>query len=211
MIEDRFGELRGAFGFLDGCRWEIQSCRDPQIQNAYYNGWTSSHNIANLFAFAPDGCIIYSVLNCPGSWNDARLARDGGLYDVLSQVNDDEFLIADSIFPSSAESEHLMGGQKIRRPPRENELQLPSTPEEVHFLWALVAARQSAEWGVASLNRSFPRIRSPWRWTPLDDLHRHRRKNTIETMVHLHNFRTRRMGRNQIRTVWDFTFDPEDY
>ena len=202
IIESRFPTLQGAFGFVDGCRWEIEACASDSLkENAYYNGWTSTHNIANLFVFGPDGCGMFYVINCPGSWNDSRVARDGNLYDVLRLIPDREYLIADSIFPTSDESRELMGGQKIRRPPKANETQ-PESASELKFMSDLVSARQTAEWGIAGVTRSFPRVKKLWRWNSASRNFGSRRKELIETIIFLHNFRARSLGLNQIRSVW---------
>ena len=147
--------------------------------------------------------VVFAITNCPGSWNDSRIARDGGLYETLRGVSEQEYLLADAIFPSSSEAQLLMGGHKIRRPPKQNEL-MPES--EAIFFRQLVAARQSAEWGIASLTRTFPRLTEVWRWdTDLGcDVGR---RQVIETIIHLHNFRTRTLGENEIKSVWDTTFE----
>ena len=45
------------------------------LQNAYYNGWTCAHYCSCILAFAPDGKIIYLILNAPGSWYNSAMAE----------------------------------------------------------------------------------------------------------------------------------------
>lgn len=61
----------------------------------------------------------------------------------------------------------------------------------------LLSYRQTAEWGNRSLQGSFGRLR-----VPLEIKHTARRANLLETVTRLHNLRARRVGLNQIRTVY---------
>ncbi|KAL7748219.1 hypothetical protein RI367_006405 [Sorochytrium milnesiophthora] len=75
LITARADLLQGAFGFVDGLKLPIMTSGVPDIENAYYNGWTCAHYISNVLTFAPDGTIIHAVLNSPGSWHDAAVSR----------------------------------------------------------------------------------------------------------------------------------------
>jgi hypothetical protein len=66
LICNREPCLSGCFGFADGLNLEIMSPSDPSTQNAFYNGWTSSTVCSQVFAFAPDGTIIFASYNNPG-------------------------------------------------------------------------------------------------------------------------------------------------
>lgn len=103
--------------------------------------------------------MIFAATNFPGSWNDSRVARDSGLYNLLrNTVYREWFLVGDSIFPTTQIAEEEMGGQKIRRPPKENESQ-PITQNELQ----LIAARQAAEWRNKDLVRGLPRVSTKWK------------------------------------------------
>ena len=189
IIAMRYPRLRGAIGFLDGLKLPVHPPSDEYWRNAMYNGWTCDYYVSNLLLFGPDGCIFHYVSNAPGSWNDARLARDGGLYDILdSRLDDDQFIVADSIFPAH--------GTKVKRPPKVDEPG-PDCAESLLFFRDLISARQSAEWGMGGLERTFPRLTARFHWE---------RKGIRGTVLlicyHLVNFRAREMGLNQIRTVW---------
>ena len=72
------------------------------IQNAYYNGWTCSHYCSCILAFAPDGTIIYAILNAPGSWHDSAIA--GPLYDeLLTNTLDGYRILSDTAFPRKSD------------------------------------------------------------------------------------------------------------
>ena len=185
----RYPRLRGAIGFLDGLKLPVHPPSDEYRRNAMYNGWTCDYYVSNLLLFGPDGCIFHYVSNAPGSWNDARLARDGGLYGILdSRLDEDQFIVADSIFPAH--------GTRIKRPPKMDEPG-PESPESLLFFRDLVSARQSAEWGMGGLERTFPRLTARFHWE-----NKGIRGKVLLICYHLINFRAREMGLNQIRTVW---------
>lgn len=61
---------------------------------------------------------------------------------------------------------------------------------------ACVSVRQAAEWGMRTLQSTFPRIKIPLTWdTP-------ERGRLLEIVMYMNNFRARLVGRNQIRTVY---------
>ena len=189
IIAIRYPRLKGAIGFLDGLKLPLHPPLDEYSRNAMYNGWTCDFYVSNLLTFGPDGCIFHYISNSPGSWNDARLARDGGLYDILeTRLDENQFLVADSIFPAE--------GTKIKRPPKIDEPS-PQTAEEMLFYRDLISARQSAEWGMGGLERTFPRVTARFQWEV-----KGLRGKVLQICFHLFNFRAREMSFNQIRTVW---------
>ncbi|RPA81008.1 hypothetical protein BJ508DRAFT_209660 [Ascobolus immersus RN42] len=198
LITRRHGnELAGAFGMVDGCHLPVACSGDLDIQNAYYNGWCSSHFTSNLFVFAPDGTIIYATVNAPGSWHDSKVARS--LYrKIIDKTPDNFFLIADTAFPAS--SPVLRG--RIRCPPKRNAVAPFQTAEEafrlVRFFEKLVSARQAAEWGMHALQGPFSRLKMPM---PSHDSAF--RKLILDICSRLHNLRTRCVGINQIKTVYE--------
>ena len=59
-------------GFVDGCSIKIGCTSDPDIQNAYYNGFTCDTCVNNVFLFSLEGKIIHAPYNFPGSWSFIR-------------------------------------------------------------------------------------------------------------------------------------------
>ena len=151
----------GAVGFVDGLNLLIFNPLDPDTQNAYYNGWLADTYCSNIFVFAPDGRIIYQVLNAPGSWHDARIARLGGYFKYLDRHCPDPFyFVADSAFPRPAAC-----GGKIMRPRKHGELSNHADNDLENALdlvtdSACVRVRQAAEWGMRALQSAFPRTKS---------------------------------------------------
>jgi hypothetical protein len=53
LIIHRHPLLQGAFGSIDALALPVQEADDPEIENATYNGWKSSHFISNVIAISP--------------------------------------------------------------------------------------------------------------------------------------------------------------
>lgn len=196
MIEGKYSLLSGAFGFVDGLRLPIQVPGDPDLENAYYNGWVSQHNIGNIFCFAADGTIMHARLNAPGSFHDSRNSHS--LYEALTdplKTPDPFFICGDSAFP------RMPGvlSNKIRVPLKEK-TRLPADEDElvrvVMFDQQLVAARQAAEWGMHSLQATYEILRVP---LTADVSKRFR---ILLLVCRLHQVRVRLDGIGQIQTVF---------
>lgn len=196
LISSKHPLLVGAFGFVDGLNLPVQTAANPTVENFTYNGWTCEHYISNIFAFAPNGRIIFAVLNAPGSYHDAKIAQP--LYDkLLNRTPEGSFILSDTAFPRLAP----WMKNKIRAPIKDGD-RLPDDPMErlqmKRMSEHVTSARQAAEWGMRSLQGSFGRLKVP---LPIND-HRWRR-NILEVCSMLHNVRTVRVGINQIRTVYE--------
>ncbi|PLW38814.1 hypothetical protein PCANC_16582 [Puccinia coronata f. sp. avenae] len=134
------------------------------VQNAYYNGWTCSHYYSCILTFSPDGKIIYSILNAPGSWHDAAIAAP--LYNQLVYNTPQGYrILSDTAFPRKAE--HM--DQQILAPVKRGD-RLPETPRLYSRLKVLndqvVSAQQAAKWGMHSIQGLFARLKLP---LPADD------------------------------------------
>ncbi|CAK5267792.1 unnamed protein product, partial [Mycena citricolor] len=168
---------------------------DAEIENATYNGWLSDHCVSNILVFAPDGKVIAVRLNAPGSWHDSRVARP--IYDkLLTRTPDGFYLVADTAFPrGNAQIDGricapIKTGQRINGTQAEIE-------EKLAFDRELLSYRQTAEWGMRTVQGSFGRLR-----VPLDINNTKARANLIEVCLRLHNLRAERVGHNQIRSVY---------
>jgi hypothetical protein len=167
------------------------------VENAYYNGWCSSHFTSNLFAFAPDGTIIHATVNAPGSWHDSAISRN--LYtELIDNTPEGYYIIADTAFTTRRTDLSA----KLRTPPKSDFLRYSNDPvialQEKRFYEQLVSARQAAEWGMQCLQGSFGRLKVPM---PADDPQF--RQLLILLCVRLHNARARIVGINQIQTVYE--------
>jgi hypothetical protein len=141
------------------------------------------------------GIIIACRLNAPGSWHDSRVAQP--IYEKLRTSTPNGFyIVADTAFPRGTEQIH----GRIRTPIKEG-ARLPSDPVEQAKLLAfdrqLLSFRQSAEWGNGMLQRVFGRLQVPFTLS-----HSRNHAHVLEICVRLCNLRTRRVGLNQIQSVY---------
>ena len=195
IILSRHDLLIGAFGTVDGLNLPVQTAEDVEIENATYNGWLHSHFVSSVLVFSPKGTIIAAALNAPGSWHDSRVAAS--IYNkLLNDTPEGYYLVADTAFPRG--TDYIEG--RIKAPHKVGQ-RLRGTQIEIHeqmrFNRQILSYRQSAEWGMRTLQGSFGRLR-----IPLEIHHTKRRADLLEVCVRLNNLRATRVGINQIRTVY---------
>lgn len=141
------------------------------------------------------GEILACRLGAPGSWHDSRVAQP--IYKKLRlSTPEGYYLVADTAFPQGS---NAIAG-RIRAPLKENaHLPVDATEraEVLAFNRQLLSLRQAAEWGNRALQGCFGRLR-----IPLDINNSARRSAILECCVRLYNLRCRRVGLNQIRSVY---------
>jgi len=71
-------------------------------QNAYFNGHRKGCTINNVIVFAPDGTIIFTKFNCPGSYHDMRLCDELIMDGLRNRTPDGYNLLADNGFDYTA-------------------------------------------------------------------------------------------------------------
>ena len=136
-----------------------------------------------------------AVINAPGSWHDARIARP--IYTKLrDHTPDTYYLIADTAFPRGTNS--IQG--KIKASPKQG-ARLPQGARErqafLAFNRELLSYRQTAEWGMRQLQGGFGRLRMPLDANDLEG-----RKTLLEVCIRLMQVRVRRVGISEIRNVY---------
>jgi len=72
--------LQGTFGISDGGRMPCAIYTNPDLQNAYFEGFTQAVEVSNLFVWNFQGEIIHAAINFPGTFHDSRIASLSGLY-----------------------------------------------------------------------------------------------------------------------------------
>ncbi|CAA7259588.1 unnamed protein product [Cyclocybe aegerita] len=201
LIIVRHPRLIGAFAAIDGLNLPVQTSEDEDIENATYNGWLSEHFVSSVLVFSPKGKninaivtsftdnilgeIIDAVVNAPGSWHDANVARP--IFERLcTRTPPGYYLIADTAFPRGhiCHPIALKAGQAVRGTPDE-------IAERMAYDHELLSYRQTAEWGNRGLQGAFGRLRVP---LPIDNAEH--RGNLLEICNRLNNLRTRRVGIN---------------
>ncbi|KAI0071605.1 hypothetical protein K474DRAFT_1606646 [Panus rudis PR-1116 ss-1] len=204
IIQNRHSTIKGAFGSLDGVNIPAQtSYINPELENVTYNGWLHTHCTSSVFAFAPDGTIICAQLNAPGSWHDSRVARNI-YYTLRTSAPRGYYLIADTAFPHD---DTVVEGH-IRVPLKDG-ARLPDDhalrERVMRFNRDLLSFRQTAEWGMRSLQGGFGRLR-----IPLDVNNPDYCNLLLENVCRLNNLRARSVGISQIQTVYIPTWRQDD-
>jgi hypothetical protein len=189
------------FAFLDGLNLPVFESGDYFEQNRHYNGWLSGTFISNIFVYAPDGTIIYARVNCAGCQHDSWVATD-----LRHRILHDEgflapglCLVADTAFPRFGA---MLG--KIVTPWKQTEIDTlnrhgASAEKLLEINYRHIRAievRQAAEWGMRQIEGCFARLDLNL------TLHCGERLQFLQTIVHLHNLRVRRVGLSQIQTVY---------
>lgn len=141
------------------------------------------------------GTVIAAKLNAPGSWHDSRVAQS--IYEKLrTRTPAGFYLVADTAFPRGSSQidgricAPIKTGQRLRGTAEEID-------EKLAFDRELLSYRQTAEWGNRGLQGSFGRLR-----IPLEINNDEKRGDLLEICIRLYNLRARRVGFNQIRTVY---------
>ena len=113
--------LKGVLAVMDGGCMPCPSYVQPDLQNAYWEGFTQAHEVSNLFMWNFSGELIHAGIKFPGSWPDSRIASGSGLYCslLMAQTQPGFAMFAESAFPQTAEA--LQG--KIVRTRKDNERQ----------------------------------------------------------------------------------------
>jgi hypothetical protein len=142
------------------------------------------------------GTIIDAVINCPGSWHDAHTAQP--IFERLrDRVPDGYFLVADTAFPRGTRAiagkikAPLKAGQYVSEDPEEQTLQMGLNEQ-------LLSYRQTAEWGMRTVQGSFGRLRKPLK---INDATY--RTELLELVCRLTNIRALCVGISQIQRVYD--------
>lgn len=183
--------LHDVFAVADGLKIQIQASGDFLTQNRYYNGWTHGHYVGSVLVFAPNGTIVACAINAPGSMHDSSIAEWGGVYEKLQLMYDRYGVrcVVDSAF-SKSEYPFLIKSSQDAYP-------FAKCAADIIRAQQATSARQASEWGMRGLQGSFPRIHDPLRFEEKDE-----RKTILYLLVLLYNFRSRRVGINQILSTF---------
>lgn len=185
---------------LDGGRFPCSDYINCDIQNSYYEGYTTSVEVTNLFVYNFKGDLIHAALNFPGSWHDSRVAHFSGL--IYPKLYDDELtpkgmaVLCDSSFTAGKDIDG-----KLIRARKSNEVDDGCKSVELCAIDLILqkvmpSERQSAECGICAVKAPFGRLGLPLSSNS-------ETKNTILTVcVNLLNVRTTRVVLSQIRTTY---------
>lgn len=196
LVGNKHPTLKDVWCTMDGLKLYIQCPGDDDDQNNFYNGWQCDHFVNSVLVFCPDGTIPMCCYNVPGTQHDSTIAHMGGIYEKLKHVYamTGGKCTVDSAFSKINRAYLIKSGKK----------DLNLTREERRIRNHATSMRQSAEWGMRAFQSSFPRIkdRIPWEM-------RGKRKQIMKLLILLYNFRTRVVGINQIRNVYQSNLDQD--
>lgn len=193
---ERHPILNDCWATMDGLKLYLQQAGQGEIQERFYNGWTHDHYVTSVFCFCPDGTIPIAFFNVPGSVHDSQVAELGRIYHKLEQVYERTGgkCCVDSAFGNLERDYLLKSGQDLlgssaptrREQSREHQLRRQTT-----------SARQTAEWGMLTIQASFPRVKDRFIYEE-----RGERRIVLKMFVLLYNMRARMVGINQIRNTY---------
>lgn len=194
IIRQRHPLLDGCWCTMDGLKLKIQQPADRVKENNLYNGWKHDHYVGAVVVFCPDGTIPIVCYNVPGCVHDSLIAEWGSIYDKLGRVYDTcgGTCTVDSAFSARRNQYLIKSGQQ--RLVGETRAELI---RHIRLNAEATSMRQSAEWGMRTLQASFPRIRDRFIYEE-----RGERRLVMEMCFLLYNLRARRVGINQIRSVY---------
>ena len=188
--------LNDCWATMDGLKLYLQQSGNFEIQERFYNGWTHDHYVTSVFCFCPDGKISIAFFNRPGSVHDSQVAELGGLYEKLEKVFETTGgkCCVDSAFASVKRDFLLKSGQDIlgSSPPTRHEQNL-----EQQLRRQTTSARQTAKWGMLSIQASFPRVKDRFTYEEQGE-----RRIMLKMFLLLYNMRARMVGINQIPNTY---------
>lgn len=193
LVSRREPRVRRVIGFMDGLSLDTECNSDPTVQNSFYNSYNSDTCVNNVLIYGPDGKVFQCGLNFPGSWHDSNITYH--FFSYIKRKIGDYRICVDQGFPRSGDALDIFVGPMKKK--RIEKLSPILKDVMLDLAAAYVSLRQASEWGMRSLQGTFPRLKKR---LPTD---KHTRLQIIHCSVLLHNFRTTRMGINQIATVFD--------
>jgi hypothetical protein len=188
--------LQDCWATMDGLKLYLQQAGNTVIQERYYNGWTHHHYVTSVFCFCPNGTIPIAFFNVSGSVHDSQVAELGRIYQKLETVYETTGgkCCVDSAFGNLERDYLLKSGQDLlgSSAPTRHEQNL-----EHQLRRKATSARQTAEWGMLTMQASFPRIKDRFIYEE-----RGEQRIVLKMFVLLYNMQARMVGINQIRNTY---------
>jgi hypothetical protein len=76
LIHQHEPAVDDVIGFMDGASLTSECMLEPVLQSSMYSGYHSNTMVNNLFAYAPDGKVIFCTINCPCSWHNGSITAN---------------------------------------------------------------------------------------------------------------------------------------
>jgi DDE superfamily endonuclease len=197
MVQRREPMIDNVIGFVDGLSVPVQCSDVETLQRAAYNGYHHDTMCNNVFAFSPEGKVIYAATNFPGSWHDSSVAST--FVNLVIERIGYYALCVDQGFPRSGELfDKFVGPLSVKN---KRKLNPESAPYIISMHDRYISLRQASEWGMRALQGTFSRLKS--RMTS----NTKKRGQIILGVVLLNNLRTELVGLNQIATVFNHHYE----
>ena len=194
LVTNRHPILDGVWCTMDGLKLKLQRAPKVDVENNFFNGWKHDHYVGAVIVFCPDGTIPIVCFNVPGSVHDSLIADWGSVYDKLEDVWErcGGKCTVDSAFSARRNEYLIRSAQTVIE---------GDTRREFAFNLELnreaTSMRQSAEWGMRAFQASFPRLQDRFIFEQNGE-----RRLIVKMCLLLYNLRARRIGINQIRSVY---------
>ena len=187
--------LPDVWATMDGLKLTIEQPSTDVTQSRYYNEWTHGHYVSSVFCFAPDGTIPIAFFNIPGSVHGSQIAEWGNVYVKWERGFEETGgkCTVDSAFGCKQRQFLIQSSQA------DMVLNLDTDGErqaEVRMKMSATSMRQSAEWGMHSVQSSFPRLKDTFIYEEGGE-----RRIVLKMLVLLNNLRARMVGINQIKNT----------
>ena len=198
LVHGREPSLPPTWGFVDGLNLQIENPSNADLQENYYNGWKAITCCSSILVWDAEGLIRWCALNYAGSMHDSGICVKAGLYHEIADMPTGIHILCDSAF------RNMQGTLVVAR----SNARLPSEPAE-RIAWiqrqnATISIRRAVEWGMGTITHTYKRLKTRLEFNPK------KRLLLLDTCVRLLNFRTKRVGLNQIRTVFGSLANQED-
>lgn len=86
VISRKHPSLTDEYCVADGLKLLLEQSGDLVVQSRFYDGWTHSHYVGNVFVFAPNGHMIACTLNAPVCMHKSTIASYGDIYGKLEEI-----------------------------------------------------------------------------------------------------------------------------
>jgi hypothetical protein len=194
MVQRREPMVDDILGFIDQVSFPVQ-CTDKQIsQNAMYCGYDYNTMVNNVFAYGPDGKVVFAAINSAGScWADGSLT--GYFLHYVKRKIGAYKICVDQGFPQSGDAHGTFVGLVTKWQVQRLHCDIQNYLLKISNGRTLL--RQASKWGMYGLQGRFPHIKS---CLPSNSVQRHL---ILKAIILVHNFHTDYVGYSQIKTVFD--------
>jgi hypothetical protein len=181
---------------MDELKLYLQASGNSEIQERFYNGWTHDHYVTSVFCFCPDGTIPIAFFNVPGCVHDSQVAEFGKIYKKIEDVHrttggkycvDLEFGSINRTYLYKS-CQDCLGSKEPTH--RERKIDLQKKRQAT-------LARQMAEWGMLTMQASFPRVKDRFAYKE-----RGGQRIPLKMFVLLFNMQARMVGIILIRNTY---------